>query len=328
MQKRYKILITGSSGMLGHDLCRELGESYDVAGLDRIPDRKSAAPVFFRGDITDKKRAIEVISKVMPDIVIHAAAWTDVDGCEIDKKKAYLVNSEGTKNVALACAKFKAFLIYVSTDFVFDGRKKSPYKEGDRPKPLSVYGMSKVRGERFVKKYLKRYFIVRTSWLYGRRGNNFVDTILSKAKSEKTIRVVDDQIGSPTFTKDLSRALHVLLDIIYGMEFQNRSSLSPLGERVRVRGLSSASRVPRSTDYGIYHISNSGSVTWYEYAKQILRSAGCGTRVVPVSSRELARPAGRPAMSAMDNSKFSSLTGCRMRNWKRALKDYLTKQEG
>lgn len=287
--------------MLGHDLCRELGESYDVAGLDRVPDRKRAAPVFFKGDITDKKRAIEVISKVVPDIVIHTAAWTDVDGCELDKKKACLVNSEGTKNVALACAKFKAVLIYISTDFVFDGRKESPYKEGDRPKPLSVYGTSKLRGERFVKKYLKRYFIVRTSWLYGKRGMNFVDTILSKAKSEKTIRVVDDQIGSPTYTKDLSGALHILLKKL----FTNYEL--------------------RSTVYGIYHISNSGSVTWYEYAKQILRSAGCGTRVVPVSSRELARPARRPAMSVMDNSKFTSLTGCRMRSWKDALKEYLKK---
>jgi len=251
-------------------------------------------------DIADRKKVIEIVGEIQPDIIIHAAAWTDVDGCELDKEKAYRVNFDGTKNVALACSKAGAILIYISTDFVFDGKKKIPYKEEDRPHPINIYGASKLKGEEAIKKILKNYFILRTSWLYGKHGKNFVDTILDKTKREKMLKIVDDQIGSPTYAKDLAKAIHVLLDKI----------CKDKGSRIKGQG--------------IYHISNSGSVSWYEYAKEILRLARYKTKVVSILSKELTRPARRPAMSILNNSRFIKFTSYRMRHWKEALKEYLS----
>jgi dTDP-4-dehydrorhamnose reductase len=297
MKKR--ILITGSSGMLGIDLWQELDRDYEVYGLDRIQNTEYRIQRFCKADITKKRDVIEAIAGTKPDIVIHAAAWTDVDGCERDKDKAYKVNSEGTRNVALGCKETGAVLVYMSTDFVFDGRKRRPYKETDRTNSLSVYGDSKLKGEEAVKKILERYFILRTSWLYGKNGRNFVDTILKKAKTKKVLKVVDDQVGSPTYTKDLAKAIHKLLNVFFTSD-----------ERL-------------ATSDGIYHVSNTGSVSWYEYAKEILRLAGLKTKVIPISSKELARPAKRPAMSVLDNTKFARFTGHKMRPWKKALEEYL-----
>lgn len=287
--------------MLGADLSCELKNDYEVSGLDAIRRQKSAAHRFYQCNIADKKDVLGVTSRVKPRIVIHAAAWTDVDGCELNAEKAYKVNYEGTKNIAAACKKVKALLIYISTDFVFDGKKKTAYKEKDKPGPINIYGDSKLKGEEAVKKVLKKYFILRTSWLYGRHGSNFVDTILEKAKKELTLKVVDDQIGSPTYTKDLSKAIHALLG------------------KIRVSGIGY-----RVSGCGIYHISNSGNVSWYQYTKEILRLAGSETKVIPISSKESARPARRPAMSILDNLKFNKFTGYRMRHWKEALKEYLS----
>jgi dTDP-4-dehydrorhamnose reductase len=250
---------------------------------------------------------LRVIKKARPDIVIHAAAMTDVDGCELDSKKAYKINAEGAKNVALACRSAGAALIYISTDFVFDGKKKSAYKETDKTNPLSIYGDSKLKGELAVKKALKRYFILRTSWLYGRNGKNFVDTIITKAKSEKLLKVVDDQVGSPTYTKDLAKAIHALLQRIQPRPGHPAGLYRP--------GL--------GIGFGVYHVSNSGAVSWFNYAREILKLAGSGTKVIPISSKELARPANRPAMSVLDNTKFVKLTGYKMRSWQKALKDYV-----
>lgn len=302
MPKRYKVLIIGSSGMLGTDLCQELAKDYHIIGADLVDGPRSTVRRFYNIDITDSKRISEVFDRTEPDIVVHSAAWTDVDGCELDEKRAYRVNSLGAKNVALACKRSGCLLIYISTDFVFDGRKRHAYKETDRAKPLSVYGDSKLAGEKFIKSLLKRYLILRTSWLYGRHGKNFVDTILAKGKTEKLLKVVDDQVGCPTYTGDLSRAIHVLLDRIAG------------------------SRWPIAHSAGVYHISNAGKVSWYEYAKEILRLGNSSARVVPISSEELARPARRPVMSVLDNSKFVKLTGCRLRPWKDALKEYIEKR--
>lgn len=299
MPKDCKILIIGASGMLGVDLCQELRRYYKVSGADITPNSQLPTPNFVRCDITDKKNISDVVNKVQPDIVIHAAAMTDVDGCELDPEKAYKINSEGTKNVASACKAADAALVYLSTDFIFDGKKKTPYKEADRANPLSVYADSKFKGEAAVKKILKKYFILRTSWLYGKNGKNFVDTILKLARQENCLKVVDDQVGSPTYTKDLARAIHVLLDKIS-------------------RELGVGSR-----EYGIYHVSNSGAVSWYEYTKEILKLAKSKTKVLPISSEELGRPATRPAMSVLDNSKFIKFTGYRMRSWREALRDYV-----
>jgi dTDP-4-dehydrorhamnose reductase len=315
-----RVLIIGSSGMLGIDLADELKKDYDVSGVDvmrpasAINTERSGASAgrhascvmrnFYKGDITKRIEITRIIRNAKPDAVILTAAMTDVDGCELDPAKAYKINGEGAKNVALACKQVGAPLIYISTDFVFDGKKKKPYKETDKPKPVSVYGDSKLKGERAIKRTLKNYFILRTSWLYGKRGKNFVDTILAKARTGESLKVVDDQVGSPTSTIDLARAIHILLSVI----------ASP------AKGVAKQSQ---NVSYGIYHISNSGSVSWYDYAKEILRLTGSKAKVEPISSTELKRPAKRPAMSVLDNSKFEELTGYKMRNWQEALASYV-----
>lgn len=294
-----RILITGSSGMLGIDLAGELCNDYRVIGIDLVKTKDSEVDKFYKSDIANRKDIIDSIKKAKPDIVIHTAAWTDVDGCELDRKKAYRINTDGTKNVALACKSTGAILIYISTDFVFDGKKKRLYRESDKANPLGVYADSKLKGEFAVKKTLKRYFILRTGWLYGKHGKNFVDTIAVKAKRSGLLRVVNDQIGSPTYAVDMAKAIRVLLDKFFKIHDAQYAI------------------------YGVYHISNSGYVSWYEYAKTILRFLRIKTKVIPISSEELGRQAIRPAMSAMDNSKFEKLTGYRMRGWKSALHEYI-----
>jgi dTDP-4-dehydrorhamnose reductase len=211
------------------------------------------------------------------------------------------VNAKGAEYVAAASKRCGAAMVYISTDFVFDGRKKKPYTETDRPHPLSIYADSKLKGEKAVRKALKRHFIIRTSWLYGKNGKNFVDTIIAKAKAEPRLKVVSDQIGCPTYTKDLAKAIHVLLDGVF----------SGIGYR--------------GSGFGIYHVSNAGKVSWCDYARGILRLTGSKTKVAPATSKEVAAkyPAKRPAMSVLDNSKFKRFTGYKMRPWKEALKAYL-----
>lgn len=291
MPTKYKILITGSSGMLGVDLCRELGRDFELYGAD-VRRAGGRVQKFYRCDITKKQSILTIVKKIKPDIIIHTAAMTNVDGCELNPKKAYKINSLGTNNVVSACKAVDAVLIYISTDFVFDGKKKKPYIETDKPHSLGVYADSKLKGENAVKKILKKYFIIRTSWLFGKHGQNFVDTILKLAKKENCLKVVNDQVGSPTYTKDLAKAIHVLIDKIY-------------------------------SGTGIYHVSNSGSISWFDYAREILRLKNMHTKIVPISSKELDRPAKRPAMSVLDNSKFIKYTGYRMRNWQEALKEYV-----
>jgi dTDP-4-dehydrorhamnose reductase len=299
---KLRVLITGAGGMLGVDLWKELDRKYELFGIDVARCSLFVARRFTCVDITDKKSVSRVINKINPDVVIHTAAWTDVDGCELDPKKAYRINCEGTKNVAQASKICGATLIYVSTDFVFDGKKKKPYKETDKPHPISIYGDSKLKGEKAVRKTLKKYFILRTSWLYGKHGKNFVDTILAQARKKKVLRVVDNQVGSPTYTKDLAKAIRLLLNKLF------------------------TSYELRVTSYGTYHVSNSGSASWYDYSREILRLAKSPAKVIPISSEGLDRPARRPAMSVLDNSKFEKFTGFKMRNWKPALKCYLAKE--
>jgi dTDP-4-dehydrorhamnose reductase len=296
----HRILITGSSGMLGVDLCGELRGGCEVIGADIVHSPQSIVHSFKKCDITDKKEVAGVIAEAKPDVVIHAAAWTDVDGCERDSGKAYRVNSEGTKNVALACKAANSVLIYISTDYVFDGRKRTPYRETDRAYPINVYGDSKLKGEEAIRGIWKKHFIIRTSWMYGKHGRNFVNTVLAKAGAMEPLKVVSDQIGSPTYAKDLAIAIHALITTVF------RTAYSV-----------------QRTAYGTYHVTNSGSVSWYGYAREILKLAGSKTKVIPISSAELDRPAKRPAISLLNNSKFMRFTGYRMRSYKEALKAYL-----
>lgn len=299
---KQRVLITGSSGMLGIDLCQELKSDYDVVGLDMAQSSRAGFSLpYITGDITNNKSIRAIVTKISPDIVIHCAAWTDVDGCELNSKKAYKVNSNGAENIALACKDAGAILVFISTDFVFDGKKRRPYREEDKTNPLSVYGDSKLKGEKYIKKILDEHYILRTSWLYGKFGKNFVDTIAAKGKKGGSLSVVWDQIGSPTYIKYLARAIHALLNKHFSQY------------------------AIRNTRYGTYHVSNSGSVSWYDYAREILQLARCKAKVLPITSAELDRPARRPAMSVMDNSKFYKFTGYRMPGWKTALKEYLLK---
>jgi dTDP-4-dehydrorhamnose reductase len=276
-----KILVLGAGGMLGKDLVPILSAKGQVWARD-IGDF----------DITDPKKVQREVEALQPQVLVNAAAYTDVDGCESKKETAFAVNGEGARNVALACAAIGGRMIHLSTDYVFDGSSRIPYREEDIPNPLNVYGSSKLQGERYIQEILENHLIIRTEWLYGRHGKNFVDTILRHAEQQKELRVVDDQRGSPTFTKDLSFALERLI----GIEAR-----------------------------GILHVTNSGSCTWFEFTRQILREKGYNhIQVIPISSEELARPARRPASSVMDCQRYEKLTGRKMRPWKEALKEYLS----
>lgn len=286
-----KILITGISGMLGVDLHQTLREEYEVTGLDRRDFPCSPSPSVNKIDITDLEAVKELFSRLTPHFVIHAAAYTDVDGCEKDADKAYKINALGTRNIALACQRLDIPVLYVSTDFVFRGDKETPYDEFDEPAPTNIYGKSKLAGENYLKFFLSRYFIVRSSWLYGRWGKNFVTTILKLAREKSVLKVVDDQVGSPTYTKDLSQQIK---------------------------------RLVATELYGTYHITNSGRCSWYEFTREILKLAGIkGVKVTPITSEELARPAPRPKFSVLENCCLRLSLGNGMRNWNEALRDYL-----
>ncbi|MDP3790060.1 MAG: dTDP-4-dehydrorhamnose reductase [Candidatus Omnitrophota bacterium] len=295
---RKKVLITGSSGMLGVELVHRLRDIYDVTCTDIISKNNPYCEVkkFIKCDITDAAATANMIKNAGPDAIVHTAAWTDVDGCELEPEKAEKINAEGTHNIALGAKEANALIFYVSSDFVFDGEKTSPYQEDDIPNPINVYGMSKLKGETFVRKTLDKYFIVRTSWLFGGYGKNFVDIILDKVDRKEELRVVIDQFGSPTYTVDLSLALQKLMNI--GLE---QNSIG-----------------------GVYHFSNSGSCSWYKYAEQIIRLANRNrAEIVPITSAELDRPARRPKMSILNTDKYASVAWGVPRKWESALEEYL-----
>lgn len=297
-----KVLVTGSSGMLGTDLILLLRRAYDVIYTDIVESKNPACKTkdFIKCDITDRQRTIDTVKRSKADIVLHTAAWTDVDGCQLDKENAMMINAEGTHNIALGCKESKAIMFYISSDFVFDGSKDEPYREDDKINPLNVYGLSKLKGEEAIRKELDRYFIIRTSWLFGKNGRNFVDIILDKADQKKELRIIVDQFGSPTFTIDLSAALEKLVQL----SLKNKN----LG--------------------GVYHFCNSGSCSWYKYAEEILKIAGkTDTKLLPITSAELDRPAVRPKMSILNIDKYSKLCNDRPRDWQSALRDYLINEQ-
>ncbi|MDI6821559.1 MAG: dTDP-4-dehydrorhamnose reductase [Actinomycetota bacterium] len=276
-----RVVVTGARGQLGTDFVQVLGKEHEVFGFSHQ-----------ELDVTDFDHTVEIITNLSPDIVIHAAAYTDVDGCELDPDKAYKVNALGTQNVAVACQKTNSSMLYISTDFVFDGRKTEPYTEFDIPNPISVYGSSKLAGERYVSSLLLRYFIVRTAWLYGKHGKNFVKTILRLAEEREELKVVNDQIGSPTYSLDLVQAIAKLINTEW---------------------------------YGIYHITNSGNCSWFDFARKILEYAGKKEiKVKSIGSAELNRPAKRPAFSVLRNYCLELRGFPALRNYEDALKEYLS----
>ncbi|MFH1868527.1 MAG: dTDP-4-dehydrorhamnose reductase [Candidatus Omnitrophota bacterium] len=290
-----KILVTGSEGMLGSAIIRSL-ESREIH-TESADMRDRDNPV----DIRKELSLSDFMKKVNPDAVIHTAAFTDVDGCEKDPAKAHAINVEGTKNISLACLEIKCPMLYISTDYIFDGKSESPYKEEDEAIPLNVYGNSKLEGENTVRSMLNSYLIVRTSWLFGEGGRNFVDSIISLAESGKKLKVVDDQKGSPTYTADLGEAIAELLLKAFA---RNRKTFS--------------------ISHNTLNITNSGSCTWYEFAKEILKLKGIKqASISPCISSAIDRPAKRPKMSVLDNSRFIKLYGKPLPSWQDALSRYL-----
>ena len=269
--------------MLGKDLMGVLHSSFsrdEVIGWD-----------IEEIDIRKEDDSVAKIEALRPEVVIHLAAYTDVDGCESDKERAFAVNAEGTRHVVLAASKCRAKMIYLSTDYVFDGEKREPYLESDPPHPLNVYGHSKLKGEQYVQEWVRDSLIIRTQWLYGPFGKNFVDSILRQAGEKKTLSIVDDQTGSPTYTIDLAEAICELIQV---------------------------------DARGIFHVANSEFCTWYAFGQAILKFSGVNrVRVLPMSSKELGRPAARPSYSALSCQKLKKETGRTMRPWSEALKDYL-----
>jgi dTDP-4-dehydrorhamnose reductase len=292
-----RIVITGASGMLGTDLLQALAGDHELTGLDnRKPLIELPNTKYQLLDITDTKATYEVVTRINPELVIHAAAYTNVDGAESDQEQAYRINSLGTRNVALACQRFDAALIYISTDYVFNGQKKEPYLEIDRPDPLGTYAKSKYWGELYTQWLVNRFMIIRSSWLFGKHGKNFVAAIQSQLQNKHGLKVVNDQFGSPTYTVDLAEAIKQLL--------ATNQQLST--------GL-----------YGIWHITNSGSCSWYEFAREIVKQSGAKDSVEPISTQQANRLAPRPNNSVLDNFNWKLHNFPLLPTWQDALKRYL-----
>ncbi|MFH0732526.1 MAG: dTDP-4-dehydrorhamnose reductase [Candidatus Omnitrophota bacterium] len=312
-----RVLITGSSGMLGQALCRKLAPEHEVVGIDVREPIAHPAPftsfrcgagspkptAFHKLDLTDRVLALQKIKQISPDITIHCAAYTDVDGCELNPEKAHNLNTQATAIIAEGCKLASSSMIYISTDFVFDGEKASPYSEQDMPNPISIYGKTKLAGENAVRGELDNYLIIRTSWLFGAGGRNFVEAILEKAKTQKRIKVVNDQVGSPTYAVDLAKAIADIVD-----SYQLTTN--------------------QLTNSRILNVTNSGSCSWYEFAKEIVNQAGKeDIKVIPISSDQLDRPAKRPKMSILDNTLFFKIHGSSLADWKDALTRYLRERK-
>lgn len=265
--------------MLGTDLMKILSSDYQLIGIDK------------EIDITDRDKIIKTILQIKPNFIIHTAAYTEVDDCEKNQDLAFLVNGKGTENVALAAKKLKIPLIYISTDYVFDGKKKSPYIESDTPGPINIYGKSKLKGEEYVQSLVSDYFIIRIAGLFGKNGKNFVKTILKKAKEENTLKVVSDQVHSPTYTIDLAKEIKRLI---------------------------------KTENYGIYHITNNGECSWFQFAQETLKLVKVkNVKLIPITAKELNRPAKRPKFSVLANCHLSETIGDNMPSWQNALERYL-----
>ncbi len=261
-------------------------------------------------DITDETALKSIFERISPDFVINTAGYTAVDDCETERETAFKINSEASGAIAAVCKAENAVLLHISTDYVFDGENSSGYREDDVPSPINVYGESKLRGEELITKNWDKYYIVRTSWLYGENGKNFIDTMLKLGKTKKEIDVVDDQIGSPTYTKDLCE------EVIRCFLMPYVSNLPKQHDRTIGLGYdSSMKKLP----FGIYHLTNSEHTSWCGFAKKIFELAKLDIRVNPVKSDAFPRPAKRPHCSILLNTKFD----CKMRSWQDALKAYL-----
>lgn len=275
-----KVLVTGVKGQLGCDVMAELAKrNIEAIGVD-IDEM----------DITDKISVEKVIGEAAPDVVVHCAAYTAVDAAEDNEALCRRVNADGTRNIAEVCKKLDCKMVYISTDYVFDGQGTRPWEPDDERHPLNVYGQTKYEGELAVQENLSKYFIVRIAWVFGKNGKNFVKTMLKLAETHDKLTVVNDQFGSPTYTYDLAR---LLVDMI------------------------------QTDKYGIYHATNEGICTWYEFACEIFRQAGVKIEVTPVPASEYPAKAKRPENSRLDKSKLTENGFERLPSWQDALRRYI-----
>ena len=296
-----KILITGASGQLGTEIQRQLKNGGSALGP--VPERLKNATVIATDvnelDITDRDATIAFVRRHQPDTIISCAAFTNVDGCETNPEAAFKVNAIGASNLAQAAERINARLIHVSTDYVFRGEGNKPLDESERVDPKSVYGKTKALGEEYVKNFCHRYFIVRTAWLYGYAGKNFVKTIVNAGKKFGKLEVVSDQLGNPTNAEDLAH--HIL-------------------------------QLAVCHDYGVYHCTGEGICSWYEFASEIIRLSGVDATVSPCTSAEYSAKhpaaADRPAWSALENHMLACTVGNQRRDWKVALADFFAHWNG
>lgn len=291
-----KILITGARGQLGSELCRCFERGFTELGTPEIlkHDNEITAVDMDELDISDKNAVEELFSEKCFDAVINCAAYTNVNGCETEPDTAFRANSIGPLNLAMSAEKIGAELVHISTDYVFSGDGNTPYREWDNVCPQSVYGKSKLLGEQYVREHCRRYYIVRTAWLYGYTGNNFVKTMIRINREKGGCRVVNDQFGSPTNAADLAHHLLKLLG---------------------------------SERYGIYHGTGNGVCSWFDFACKIVELAGITSDVQPCTTEEYPTPARRPAYSALENMMFKNTVGDEFRDWQTALKCFFDNSE-
>lgn len=280
-----KILVTGAKGQLGKKIIELFGNEYELVLTD-ADDM----------DITDKDKVFEVVGREKPDYIIHGAAYTRVDDAEEKIDLCRKINAEGSKNIALAAKENDTTLLYISTDFVFDGSKNTPFNEEDPTHPESVYAQTKLEGENFVRDICSKYYILRTAWLFGELpeghpGTNFVEAMLELSKERDSLNVVSDQIGSPTYTGDLVTAIKLIIE----------------------------KKIP----YGTYHVSGTGEASWYDFAKEIFAQTNTKIDLKPIPSKDYPQKAKRPSYSYMDKTKIENALGIKIRPWQEMLKEYL-----
>lgn len=300
--KKYRVAIVGAKGMLARMVLQLAPAEWDVVALSH--------PQF---DLTDSTSARMGLSAVQPEIIINCAAYTDVDGAESNKALAFSLNAAGPKNLAMAAKELNAILVHISSDYVFGGDKTSPYSETDFPNPRSVYGKSKLQGEQMIlDSGLERFFIIRTSWLYGPGGKNFVESIIRLAKQREELCIVADQFGSPTYTADLTQAIFNLLA---------EQTKGVKGKRIT------------EPLYGIYHYSNEEQCSWHQFAREIvslLETHGetiKAKRILPIPTIAYPLPAPRPSYSVLSKAKYQKTTGAPVPNWRQALARYMANRE-
>lgn len=279
------VLVTGSSGQLGQAL-QYIAPNYSTLKFYFAPPEEA--------DITNRQSIITIFNKVKPDFCINAAAYTAVDKAESEPESAYAVNVTGAKYLAESCKEFNTTLLHISTDFVFDGLKNIPYTEDDEAKPKSIYGKTKLEGENEIKKILKKYYIIRTSWLYSQFANNFMKTMIRLGNERTELSVVDDQMGTPTSAIDLAEAILAII-------------------------------TANKEEYGIYHYSNAGETTWYGFAKKIFELGKITINLNPIPTSAYPTPAERPVYSVLDKSKIEGTFDITIINWEESLKSNLAK---